>query len=424
MKSRVKNKKECAKVFQIEIPRDLVRKTTEEVYREIKKVAKIPGFRVGFVPQDLLIKRYSEDAKSEVLKRLIPEGYRKAIEVHKAIPVSHPRVFNVSFEEDKPLTFEAEVDIRPRVKLRNYKGIKVRKKRISVSQEEIDEAFFGLRKAYAKYKDVSRPVNKGDYAVCEVEAFTDGKAISKKNKNMWILADKEASLLGMGEELVGLTKGQTKEVERKLPENYPDKKYAGKTAKFKIFINEIKEKELPPVDDAFAKNLNAESIEALKKEVESQLFARKENALKIDMENQILDGLLKDNKFSVPEGMAKRQKEVLTGRLEAELLRKGLRKDEAEKKVKELDPKLAGDARDKTRVYFILDDIAMKEKIEVSEDDVVERLKAIALSAGQSAEEVKKYYEKENLLGGLEEEVKEGKVLEFLLEQAEKIEEK
>ena len=424
MKTRIKNNKEGTKILQIEIPPDLVEKAAEEVYQEIKRFAKIPGFRVGSAPQDLLEKHYSKDAKAEILKKLIPQGYRKAIEAHRVTPIGLPQVFNISFENGKPLTFEAEVDIRPNIKLRNYKGIKVKKKRISLSQQELDDAFSRLRDVYAKYSDVAGPVRKGDYAVCDVEAFVEGKPITKKNNNMWVLADKEASLLGMGEKLVGLTKGQAREIETKLPESYPDKKYAGKLAKFKVLVNEVKEKRLPILDDAFARDLKADNLEALKKEIESGLFKRKENALKIDMENQILDKLLKDNKFTVPANIVQRQKEVLVKRFETELLRKGLHKDEVAKKLGQKMQKLKEDARDKVRIYFILDDIALKEKIEISDKDMDERLKSIALSAGQSQEEVKKYYEKENLLGGLAEEIKEGKVLEFLLKEAEKIEEK
>ncbi|OGW75087.1 MAG: trigger factor [Omnitrophica bacterium RBG_13_46_9] len=420
MKTRIKNIEECTKLFQIEVPSDLVERTRNDVYQDIKKVAKVPGFRAGSVPQDLLEKRYSKDAENEILKRLIPEGYKKALQDHKVVPVGLPRISNVNFEAGKPLTFEAQVDIRPNTKLKNYKGIKVSKERISVSQQEIDEGLSRLRGIYAKYNDVARPIEKGDYAVCDVEAFIEDKPISKKNENMWVLVDKEASLLGMGEELVGLTKGQAKDIEAKLPDNYPEKKYAGKLAKFKIAVKEIKEKHLPLLDDAFAKNLNmnTENLDQLKKEIESQLFMRKEDALKTDMENQILDKLLSDNKISVPTGMVKQQKDVLMKRLEEEFSRQSLAKEEISKKIKELDSSLEKEACDKVRSYFILDDIAVKEKIEVSDKDINDRIKATALSTGYSAEEVKKYYEKENLLDGLRENIKEGKVLEFLLKGA------
>ncbi|MBL7155756.1 MAG: trigger factor [Candidatus Omnitrophica bacterium] len=419
MRTRIKNIEECTKLLQIEIPPDLVDKTTKEVYQNIKKVAKVPGFRPGNTPQDLLEKHYRKTAEEEVLKILIPEGYKKAVEDHKIVPVGMPEVFNVNLEKNKPLTFEARVDTRPAVKLKNYKGFRVVKTRISVSREEVDETLLRLRNMYAKYKDAEGCVKKGDYAISDVEAFIDDKPITKLNKNMWILADKEASLLGMGEDLIGASKGQTKEIDTKLPENYPDKKYAGKAAKFKIAVNEIKEKELPVLDDAFAKNLNSQDMDSLKKEIETQLFARKEKDLTINMKNQILEKLLKDNKFSVPASLVKRQKEVFAKRLEMDLSEKGVAKEEAEKKIKELDKKLEEDAKDKIRIYFILDEIAEKEKIEVNKKDIDARLSQIALSTGRPQEEVRSYYEKENLLGGLGEEIKEDKALEFLLKNAE-----
>jgi trigger factor len=424
MKSRIKNIEECLKLFKIEIPHEAVKRAVEEVYREIKKVAKIPGFRAGNVPQDLLEKHYSKNAEEEALKRLVPDGYRKALETHRVIPVGMPHISNINFAVDRPLTFEAQVETKPNIKLKGYKGIRVTKKRISISREEKDEALSKLRHIYAEHNEVERPLQKGDYAVCDIEAFADGAPISKKNENMWVLVDKEASLLGMGEKLLGLTKGQAKEIEAKLPDNYPDKKYAGKLAKFKILVNAVREKRLPEPDDAFAKKVNAKNLEALKAEIESQLFARKEKSLTINMQNQILDKLLKNSRFSVPPGLVKRQKEVLRKRLEEELLEKGIRSDEARKKVDEFDAKLAEDARNRVRIYFILDDIAFKEKIEAAEADITERLQAIAASTGRSPEEVKKYYEEKDLLGGLAEEIKEAKTLGFLLKSADVIEEK
>jgi len=418
MRTRIKNIEECTKLFQIEIPRDTVEKVTEEVYREIKKVAKIPGFRPGAVPKDLLEKHYAEDAEKEVLKRLIPAGYRQAVQNHKIDPVAMPEILNVNFQKDKPFTFEARVDVRPSLRLKNYKGIKVDKKRVSVSKQEIDDTMTKLRDMSAKYKDVDRAIKKDDYAVCDIEAFIEGKSVSKKNTGTWVQVNKDASLLGMGEELIGLTKGQEKEVTAKLPENYPDKKYAGKSAQFKILVKEIKEKDLPELNDDFAKTMKAENIDALRKDIEAQLFARKENTLKINMENQILSKLLKDNKFNVPSNLVKRQKEVLVKRLEGELIQKGLPKEETEKKIKELDPKLEADAFNKVRIYFILEDIASREKIQVSDEDIEERIRSIALSTGRPADEIRAYYEKENLIEGLAEEIKENKALDFLLNEA------
>jgi len=424
MKSRIKSKKECTKVFYVEIPHEDVQRTVDKVYEGIRKIAKIPGFREGTAPRDLLEKQYSKDANEEVLKRLIPEGYRKALEDHAVDPIGFPKISNVFFEKEKPLTFEVQVDTRPNFKLRSYKGIRVKKKRISVSTEEIDNTIKRLQGMYADYKDVAGPLKKDQYAVCNVEAFIDEKPISKPHKSMWIQANKEASLLGLGEKLIGFEKGITKDIDTTLPENYPDKKYAGKAAIFKVTINEIKEKETPLLNDEFAKKLKSENMDTNKKTIESELFARKENNLKVDMKNQLLDKLLKDNKFTVPEGLVEDQKGHLKKRLESELLRQGLKKEDIDKRIKDFDTNIAKDALDKVRSYFILDKVAEQEKINASEEDLKNNLEGIAASCSQTSEEVRKYYEKENLIGGLKEEIKETKVLDFLLKNADIVDEK
>ena len=418
MKIKIKNIEDCRKLFQVEIPKELVKKIAEETYQDIKKIAKIPGFRAGNAPRDIVEKHHGNDVKEETLRRLVPEGYKKALDTHKVIPIGEPAISNIDFDLDKALKFEAEVDVYPSFKLRNYKGIKVKKTRISISEKEKNDALEKVQNLSATYENVDHPVQKGDYTTCDVEAFIDGKSISKKNQNMWVQADKTASLLGMGEELIGLTKGQTKEVETKLPDNYPDKKYAGKLAKFKIEVKEVKEKKLPTIDDAFAKTLKIDSADLLKQEIEAQILRKKEEMLKVDMENQLLDKLLKDNKFSVPSSIVKRQKDVFAKRLQMDLLKQGLPQEEADKKIKEFDAKLAEDAESKVKIYFILDDVAQKENIEVNKNDVEARMQGVALSTGQTPEKVKNYYEKNKLMGGLQEEIKELKVLSFLMKNS------
>ena len=418
MKTRIKNIEDCKKILQVEISKETVQKTVEEVYENIKKIAKIPGFRPGFAPSDLIKKHHSGNAKEEVLRILIPEGYRKALSDHKVVPIGEPRVFNIAFDMDKDLKFEAEVETYPKFKIKNYTGIKVKKSRVAITPKEIDDAILRARNLSAKYENVERAAQKGDYLICDVEAFIDGKSISKKTNNMWVQAEKDASLLGMGEELIGLKKGDSKEVESKLPENYPDKKYSGKTTQFKIEVKEVKEKIMPEANDELAKTLNMENMDALKKEIETQLLGRKENTLKIDMENQIITKLLKDNEFSVPPGIIERQKKVFEKRMEVELVRQEIPKEEIEKRIKELDSKIKSDAKDKVKLYFILDDIAQKENVEVDDSDIENKIAIVAASTGRPSEEIKKYYEDNHLMGGLFEEVKEEKVMDFLIQKA------
>jgi len=318
MKSKVKFNENCECHLEFDIPQDIVDKTLNEIYDEIRKQAAIPGFRAGKAPLDLVIQHHSEYAKEEVLKRIIPDSYQKVVEEKNIDPVSLPEISDVVFDKGKNLTFKAKVEVRPAIRLKNYRGIKIRTKKISVVDDEISEVIQRLRQAHAQFQPLkeTRAVEKGDYVISDVEAFIDGRAITKKNENMWLVAEKQDSLLGIGEHLIGLMPGQLKEIEAQIPKNYPDKKFAEKLALFKVFVKEIREKVLPVVDEEFAKDLGKDNLAVLKEELKKDLLERKEQDKRIEMKNQIIEKLIKEYEVTMPPAMVRKQFDALSKRLE------------------------------------------------------------------------------------------------------------
>ncbi|MFH1790600.1 MAG: trigger factor [Candidatus Omnitrophota bacterium] len=422
MKSRVRTNDNCECFFEVEVPADVVDRTIKEVYDDIRKHAKIPGFRVGNAPQDLLEKYHGADMREEVLKRLIPECYNKVLTDKKIGPVSYPEFSDIDFAGGRGLTFKAKVDVRPEIRLKKYKGIKVKSKKAEVTDEEVRSALERFQGMSAKYTPVAeaRPVQKGDFVICDIEAFVDDRPISKKHEGMWVEASKEASMLGVGESLIGANTGETRDVDVKLPETYPDKKYAGKDAKFKILAREIKQKELPALDDDFAKDLGEESMPALEEKIREELLGKKKANEEIGMKNQIIERLISDHKMAVPPTMLKRQSEVLMKRVGEDLSSRGMDKKAVEDKLKELGPQIGEDAANKVRLYFIIEAIAEKEGIKVGTDDIENKYESVARLAQQDVEAVKKYYKDHDLADGLVEQICEEKTLDWLLEQAEK----
>ncbi len=418
MKSKVKKLDGTAKELHISLPSEEVNKVINEVLEDIRKTAVIPGFRKGKAPIDIIDQRYREDAVKDMKQRLVPRAYQRALEANNIVPVSYPEVSDIVLDDAGALTFKATVDTHPEVKLKKYKGLKVAREKISVADKEVEDALSHIQNMHAEFADMDRPIKKGDFAVCDVEAFADDKPLSKKSENMWIEADKEASLLGMGEELCGLKKGEKKEIETTLPENYPDKNFAGKKALFKVEIKETKEKKLPPVDDELAKKVGKENMQQLREEIRSQLLERKEQNEKIKMMNQVMDQLLKNHSFDLPDSMVKRQLDVLVDKAENELAQKGVDKAAIDSRKDELKKQLAVEAENKVKLYFILSEISLKENVDVSEQEIDDRLKSIADSFKQPYEKVKEYYEEKDLIGGLREQLREDKTLEFLLQEA------
>jgi len=420
MKSKVTKLEGTAKQFDVEMPKSAVDETFKEVLADIQRTATLPGFRKGKVPLDIIQKKYAEDADNELKRRLIPVVYQAVLKEHDVTPVGYPEVWDVNVSE-KGLAFKAKVDAYPRVDLGRYTAFKVNISKISVTDKEVDDCVERFRNMQADFTDIEGPLKKGDFAIAEVETFSDGKAISKKRENMWIEVSKEASLLGMGEKLEGLKKGDKKEIKVTLPEKYPDEKYAGKEALFKVEIKETKQKKLPVLNDEFAAKIGSATMPDVREEVKKQLLERKEADLKVSMKNQIMEQLLKKHSFDLPLSMVRRQLKVLTERAEEELKSKGVDRKVIEEHKEKLGKSLKTEAENKVKLYFILDKIAGIEKISVSVEDVDDWIKVLADSYQKPFEEVKKYYAEHDLIGGLQEQLREEKTLDFLLEKAETV---
>lgn len=419
MKAKLKPIEECTTLFEIEVPAGDIASAFEEVYNEMAKVANIPGFRVGKAPKELVKKHYSKNAKEEVLQRLIPEAYKMALAEHKINPVGLPEISDVKFEEEKLLLFKAKVDTRPKFKLKDYKGMKVTRKKVNISAEDVDKTLQNLRELNATYITAEdRPLQMGDYAVSDMECFVDGKALHQKRENLWLFVDKNSIVPGLSEQMVGIKKGEPRDIELSLPKNYPDKFAAGKTAKYHILVKDIKVRKLPEMNDDLAKSLGKDNLEDVKKEISKELEYRGKINAEVECENELLGKLMDDNVFQVPSSFVVRQLEYMVEDAKRHLIEKGFKKEDLDKKNDELNGKFKNDAERRVRLLFILDDIAKNEKIEVAEDDVRNAYKSIAARTNKTEEAVKSYYEKEELVDGLKDKIKETKTIQYLLKAA------
>lgn len=417
-KTKAKSIEECAMLLEVEVSEQDITRAFEEVYDEITKVADVPGFRAGKAPKDIVKKHYVKNAREEVLKRLIPDAYRDALKEHKIIPLGVPEISDVRFDGDKELSFKAKVDLRPKFALKNYKGIKVEKKKASVKDEDVEKTLQSLREVNAKYISVDRPVQMEDYVVGDVECFADGKTVQKKRENIWLYIDKESIMSGLCENMVGMKKGEEKDIEVKLPDKYPDKNLAGKSVRYHVLAKEIKMRELPAVDDEFAKDMGKPNLSELKQEVAKELEARLKMEADVGAENSLLDRLMNENVFAVPSSFVNRQMDFMVENAKRRLQEKGFKKEDLDKKDAEFREKFKADAVKQVRLLFILDEIANREDIKVTPKDVEKAYSSIAMQAGKKPEEVKDYYEKEGLTGNLEEKLREGKTIEFLMKEA------
>lgn len=419
MKSKAKSTEGCSTTFEIEIPGQTIAKALDEVYDEITKIANIPGFRVGKAPKELVAKHYTKDARDEVLKRLIPEAYRNAVDEHKINPIGLPEITDVIFEGEGKLSFKARVDTKPEFKLKNYKGLELKRKKADIAGADIEKTLENLREMNAKYVAVEdRDLAMGDYAVSDLECFVGGKPAHKKRENLWLYLDKESLVPELSEKMVGMKKGEERDIELTLPAKYPDKNIAGKSAKYHVLVKEIKLRVLPKVDDEFAKDLGKTSVDELKKELSKELEARAKVSAEIDVENQLLSGLMDENVFAVPSTFVNRQLDHMVEDAKRRLQQKGFKKEDLDTKDAEFKEKFKADAVRQVRLLFILDEISRAENIEPSDNDLADAYKSIAAQTGKTEDAVKDYYAKEGLVDSLKDKVKEEKVIQFLLQNS------
>ena len=419
MKIKVEDIKGSQKLIKIEVEPQRVEEALDAVYSSIKKSARIPGYRPGKAPLDLLKAHYDSKANEEAVNSLIWDCYREAIIERGIRPVGYPIVIDVDFDKGKPLSFSVKVDVNPEFRLKQYKAIKVNEKPCNVTDDDIEKAIKQLQESMAEYKNIApRPIKNGDYVVCSYECFEDGKLVDKKDKLWLYINDKlqPKELLGV---LLGAEISVGKEVLVTYPQDYEYKELAGKQRLYKVIPKEIKEKILPEISDELAKAAGSfTDLEALKKAVKDNIFNSKKLESERDLENQIYEYLLKTHAFDVPVSLVERQLERLTQETKQRLLYQGYKKEDLDRQDDKLKESLREQASKNAKLFFIIDKISKEEAIKASPEDIDRKIEHVSKHTKEDIEKVRKRLKSNELIESLKEQIAHDKVVEFLIKEA------
>jgi len=353
------------------------------------------------------------------LNRLIPQTYAQAIQDNNISPVAHPEVSQVKFSDGEPLYYEAAVDVKPVVKLKKYKGLSVSKRKLKIDDSEIEEAIKMVKERFAEFKTIEdRAAKEGDFVVADYEFTIDGK--TEKRDGAWFsLADNPNEIKEITDKLMGAKPNDEIEVKAKLPENYPKKELIGKEADFKLKVKEIKEKSLPKLDDEFVKGLgDYKTVADFKEALKADTKARKENEIKLEVEKQIAEQLIQLNPMTVPESMIKSQATQIVKDVKMRLAYQGLPQEEIDKQEELLFNNALKDAEGQVKVYFLTEEIAKTENITCSEDELEKRLELLAKQNKTDIEKIKEYFQKNNSIDTLKEQIEREKVIDYLVTEA------
>jgi trigger factor len=411
-------------VLTVEVDAEKVNEGLDAAFKKVVKQVSIPGFRKGKIPRALFEKRFGVEALyQDALDILLPEAYAKAIEETGIEPVDRPEIDIEQLEKGKSLIFTAKVTVKPEVKLGEYKGLEVEKMDTTVTDEDVENELKRLQERHAELvvKEDGK-IENGDTAVIDFEGFVNGEAFEGgKGENYSLEIGSGTFIPGFEEQLVGLEAGAEKEIEVTFPEEYHAEELAGKPATFKIKVHEIKAKQLPALDDEFAKDVNeeVETLDELKAKIKQSLEEAKKNEAETTLRNALVEKAAENAEIDIPEVMVKNETDRMLREFEQRLQMQGLNLNlyyqfsgQDEEAVRE---QMKADAEKRVRVSLTLEAIAKAENIEVTEEDINKELEEMSNMYGIDVETLK------NMLGSLEgikEDLKLRKAIDFLVENS------
>ena len=426
MKIEVEEQPGSVSTLRIELPPEEVSKEWDTIANSFTRFAKIPGYRPGKAPRSVIEKRFRKEIQDEVTKKLVSKSYHDAIEQKQLRVVSLTNLEEVQFGDDKSMRFSATVVTAPKFELPKYKGIPVEVPDAKVSEPEIDAAIERLRDQSADFTDIpDRALEEGDFAVIDFDGAVDGTPISEiapeasKNlhggKKFWLQVAPGNFLPKFCEQIIGMKRGETRSVQVEFPADLPVTELAGKKADYAVTLNEIKQKVLPPVDDAFAAKLVPEKTLAdLRHMIEHDLEHEKEHEAERAKESQILKYLHEQTNFDLPAALLKNETRRALNELVHRNRERGIPDDILKGKERELVESAGSLAANRLKTNFILSRIAEQEKIEVSREDVDARVKQEAQRYNLSVEKMRKELEEHDGLNTIAEQIVLGKTLDFL----------
>jgi len=418
--------------IQVEIPADIVSRETDAVVIKFQKLAKLPGFRQGKVPATVVKNRFAEDIKSEVVESLIPRYFRQETEKQNLHPVSQPRVTDLHIHEGEPLRFKASFEVLPEFDITGYQEIQVEKPDTSVSEEEVEKTLQQLREQNASFNAIEdRSLQDGDFAQvafrgtpkAAAEQATEGQADEQKNEGQPVNMDDvlvevggSNTLPAFTENLRGASPNDERTFDVTYPEDFSDARLAGKTFEYSVTVKGVKQKHLPELNDDFAKELGQfADLNELRLRVRENLEAEKKHKAEHEGKDKIVDELLKQNEIAVPESMVEHQIDVRLERGLRALAQQGMRPEDMKKMdFGRLRAGQREQAEREVRIALMLEKIADKENVEVSEEELNSEIEALALQAKQPVESVRSRLTQDGGLARIRSRIRSEKTLDFL----------
>ena len=427
MNVSVENLAPCKKLVRVEVEAQQVDDAFATVTKDFQRQASLPGFRPGKAPRDMVVRKYDKDITDEVKRKLIGDSYRKAVDEKKLEVVGYPDIEEIQFGRGQTLQFAATIETAPEFELPEYKGLAIKKETRSVTDADVEKAIEALRQQQLDFKTVERPAQNGDIAVVNFTGTSDGKPITDlaptamgltEQKSFWVEMESKSFIPGFADQLQGAKAGDKRTVNVDFPADFVTVELQGKKGVYEVEVVDVKEKVLPAVDDAFAKSFGAESVEKLREGVRRDLENELNYSQNRSVRNQIIGALMNAVSFELPTSAVEHETRNVVYDLVRENQKRGVPREMIEQEKDKIYSAAAQNAKDRVKVSFLLQKIAEKESIKVSQEEVLVRIQSMARMYQIPPEKFIKDLQKRNGIVEIYDQLANEKTLEYLQQNA------
>jgi trigger factor len=411
---------DCKRTVEVEIPVEEVERARERVTSSIRQRVRLPGFRPGKAPLSMIQARFEGDIRNEVLELLLPQAFRDRVKQDDLTVVGTPDISDLKFEAGQPIRFKADFEVAPEVELGEYRGLPVKYEEPAVTDEEVDQRLESMRENKAEYVNLDpRPIEDKDFVLVQLRSLSGlAEPISQ---DVQIEVGGGETLPAFNEALVGANPGEAREVDVTYPEDYGQERLAGKTVRFELTPKFVRKKELPALDDEFARDLgDYQSFADLREAVKKSIFQEKQYVAQQEAKEALIDRLVEGHDFPIPEAYVERQIENQVRAQLRDLAGRGVDPNSLNVDWTKIKESQRDKAARNVKASLLLEKISDREGIRAAQEEVDREVQRIARQEREAVAVTRARLEKDGALGRIAGHIQTEKTLQFLLEQAQK----
>ena len=427
METSIEEISQAKRRLNIEIEAEEVTKKLDQAYKQLSKRVKIKGFRHGKAPRKILEQYYGTQIMNDVKNDLLTESFSKVIEETKLFPLGTPSIEDEAIRPGENFKYSILMEVRPEFELKDYMGITVEKEILNISEDNVDKKLEEIKEAYAKLNSINedRGIKEGDYVIIDYDCIWKDKPLKGiKGKDFMVHVGSNNFYPELESGLKGLKKDDTKDIPIDFNEDFGDRRLAGKSVTFRIHVQDIKKKDLPDLNDDFARSLGNDfkSLRDFREKVKGDIILQEERRIDRELKDRLLKKIAAMVDFELPQVMVESEIERSIANIKQNLLRTGTKLESAGISEEKMRQDLRMPAEKKVKEELVLGEIADMEDIRVEDSDIRDGFQDLATQTGRDPAMLQQYYEKNNLMDSFRNQLLVEKVLNHLVQGAKLIE--